>query len=100
MRFRSTSWCSNTLGCYDAKSEAASTTVGSSPVPCTRSTAGWNTIGNSGKNAWMHWKFISREDARPQREEQRMEQTADGKHRMVVRRRMPAPREVVYQAWI
>jgi uncharacterized protein YndB with AHSA1/START domain len=29
-----------------------------------------------------------------------MEKTADGKHRMVVRRRMPAPREVVYEAWI
>jgi uncharacterized protein YndB with AHSA1/START domain/DNA-binding transcriptional ArsR family regulator len=25
--------------------------------------------------------------------------TADGKHRIVVRRRMPVPREVVYQAW-
>ncbi|HLW53940.1 MAG TPA: SRPBCC domain-containing protein, partial [Candidatus Angelobacter sp.] len=29
-----------------------------------------------------------------------MERTADGKHRMVVRRRMPAPREFVYEAWI
>lgn len=29
-----------------------------------------------------------------------MEKTADGKHRIVVRRRMPAPREVVYEAWI
>jgi uncharacterized protein YndB with AHSA1/START domain len=28
-----------------------------------------------------------------------MEATADGKHRMVVRRRMPAPREIVYAAW-
>lgn len=28
-----------------------------------------------------------------------MERTADGKHMMVVRRRMPAPREVVYEAW-
>jgi uncharacterized protein YndB with AHSA1/START domain len=29
-----------------------------------------------------------------------MEKSADGKHRMVVRRRMPAPREIVYDAWI
>lgn len=29
-----------------------------------------------------------------------MERTSDGKHRIVVQRRMPAPREVVYQAWI
>jgi uncharacterized protein YndB with AHSA1/START domain len=28
-----------------------------------------------------------------------MEATADGKHHMVVRRRMPAPREIVYAAW-
>jgi uncharacterized protein YndB with AHSA1/START domain len=28
-----------------------------------------------------------------------MEATADGKHRMVVRRRVPVPREVVYEAW-
>jgi len=28
-----------------------------------------------------------------------MEATTDGKHRMVVRRRMPAPREIVYAAW-
>jgi uncharacterized protein YndB with AHSA1/START domain len=29
-----------------------------------------------------------------------MESSADGKHRVVVRRKMPAPREVVYEAWI
>jgi uncharacterized protein YndB with AHSA1/START domain len=29
-----------------------------------------------------------------------MEKSADGKHRMVVRRKMPAPREIVYAAWI
>jgi uncharacterized protein YndB with AHSA1/START domain len=29
-----------------------------------------------------------------------MEKSADGKHRLVVRRRMPAPREIVYEAWI
>src|SRR5437660_3430929 len=29
-----------------------------------------------------------------------METSADGKHRIVARRRMPAPREIVYQAWI
>lgn len=29
-----------------------------------------------------------------------MEKSADGTHRIVVRRRMPAPREVVYEAWI
>jgi uncharacterized protein YndB with AHSA1/START domain len=29
-----------------------------------------------------------------------MEKSADGKHRVVVRRKMPAPRQVVYQAWI
>ena len=29
-----------------------------------------------------------------------MENTADGKHRIVVRRRMPAPREFVYESWI
>ena len=29
-----------------------------------------------------------------------METTADGRHRIVVRRRIPAPREVVYAAWI
>ena len=29
-----------------------------------------------------------------------MEKSADGKHRIVVRRRMPAPREIVYAAWI
>ena len=29
-----------------------------------------------------------------------METSADGTHRIVVRRRMPAPREIVYQAWI
>ena len=29
-----------------------------------------------------------------------MESCADGKYRLVVRRRMPAPREIVYQAWI
>jgi uncharacterized protein YndB with AHSA1/START domain len=28
-----------------------------------------------------------------------METNADGKHRTVVRRRMPAPREIVYEAW-
>jgi uncharacterized protein YndB with AHSA1/START domain len=28
-----------------------------------------------------------------------MEKTADGRHRIVVRRKMPAPREVVYEAW-
>ena len=26
-------------------------------------------------------------------------QSADGKHRIVARRRMPAPREIVYEAW-
>jgi uncharacterized protein YndB with AHSA1/START domain len=29
-----------------------------------------------------------------------MEKSADGTHRTVVRRRMPAPREIVYDAWI
>ena len=29
-----------------------------------------------------------------------METTADGRHRIQVRRRIPAPREVVYEAWI
>jgi uncharacterized protein YndB with AHSA1/START domain len=29
-----------------------------------------------------------------------MEKSADGKHRMVVRRRIPAPREIVYEAWV
>ena len=29
-----------------------------------------------------------------------METTADGRHRIEVRRRIPAPREVVYEAWI
>ena len=29
-----------------------------------------------------------------------METTADGRHRIVARRRIPAPREVVYAAWI
>jgi uncharacterized protein YndB with AHSA1/START domain len=29
-----------------------------------------------------------------------METSADRKHRIVARRRMPAPREIVYQAWI
>lgn len=29
-----------------------------------------------------------------------MEKSADGNYRVVVRRRMPAPREIVYQAWI
>jgi uncharacterized protein YndB with AHSA1/START domain len=29
-----------------------------------------------------------------------MEKSADGKHRIVVRRRMPAPREIVFEAWI
>ena len=29
-----------------------------------------------------------------------MENTPDGKHRIVVRRRMPAPREIVYESWI
>ena len=29
-----------------------------------------------------------------------METSADGKHRIVARRKMPAPREFVYQAWI
>lgn len=28
-----------------------------------------------------------------------MEKTADGEHRIVVRRKMPVPREVVYEAW-
>lgn len=28
-----------------------------------------------------------------------MERTADGRHRVQVRRRMPVPREVVYKAW-
>lgn len=28
-----------------------------------------------------------------------METNADGRHRTVVRRRMPAPREIVYEAW-
>jgi uncharacterized protein YndB with AHSA1/START domain len=29
-----------------------------------------------------------------------MEESADGMHRVVVRRRMPAPREIVFEAWI
>jgi uncharacterized protein YndB with AHSA1/START domain len=29
-----------------------------------------------------------------------MESSTDGRHRIVTRRRMPAPREIVYQAWI
>ena len=29
-----------------------------------------------------------------------MEKSSDDKHRITVRRKMPAPREVVYQAWI
>jgi uncharacterized protein YndB with AHSA1/START domain len=29
-----------------------------------------------------------------------MEKSADGTHRIVARRRMPAPREIVYEAWI
>ena len=29
-----------------------------------------------------------------------MEKTPEGKHHVVVRRRMPAPREIVYEAWI
>ena len=29
-----------------------------------------------------------------------METSDDGRHRVVARRRMPAPREIVYQAWI
>jgi uncharacterized protein YndB with AHSA1/START domain len=29
-----------------------------------------------------------------------MEKTADGKHRIVIRRRMPAPRELVYESWV
>jgi uncharacterized protein YndB with AHSA1/START domain len=29
-----------------------------------------------------------------------MEESADGTHRIVVRRRMPAPREIVFEAWI
>jgi uncharacterized protein YndB with AHSA1/START domain len=29
-----------------------------------------------------------------------MEKSSDGKHRITVRREMPAPREIVYQAWI
>lgn len=29
-----------------------------------------------------------------------MESSADGRYRVVVRRRMPAPREVVFEAWI
>jgi uncharacterized protein YndB with AHSA1/START domain len=29
-----------------------------------------------------------------------MEKTADGRHRIQVRRRIPAPREVIYEAWI
>ena len=29
-----------------------------------------------------------------------MEKAADGKHRIVVRRRMPAPREFVYESWV
>lgn len=29
-----------------------------------------------------------------------METSSDGKHRVIARRRMPAPREIVYQAWI
>lgn len=29
-----------------------------------------------------------------------MEKSVDGKHRIVVRRRMPAPREFVYESWI
>jgi uncharacterized protein YndB with AHSA1/START domain len=28
-----------------------------------------------------------------------MEKTSDGEHRIVVRRRMPVPREIVYEAW-
>ena len=29
-----------------------------------------------------------------------MERSVDGRHRTVVRRRMPAPREIAYEAWI
>lgn len=29
-----------------------------------------------------------------------MENIPDGKHRVVVRRRMPAPREIVYESWL
>src|SRR5690349_23970448 len=48
----------------------------------------------------MRWKLMSRANSKLQRGERSMETTADGRHRIVVRRKMPAPREVVYEAWI
>src|SRR6202030_3248583 len=48
----------------------------------------------------MRCKFMSHENSRLPREGECMESSADGRHRVVTRRRMPAPREVVFEAWI
>src|ERR1700688_1680051 len=61
--------------------------------------SGWNTIANSGRNAWTRSKLTCRESIKVQREESYMESSTDGRHRVVVRRRLPVPRDVVFEAW-
>src|ERR1700730_6279964 len=55
--------------------------------------SGWNTTANSGRNAWTRSKRTWCENTKVQREELHMESSTDGRHRVVVRRRLPAPRD-------
>src|SRR5262249_39787821 len=56
-----------------------------------------NIIDNSGNSVWMRWRTMCAGNTRRKRGP-KMEET-DGPHRVQVRRRMPVPREVVYEAW-
>src|SRR5215471_10161304 len=100
MRSQNTSGRWSVQACCGGKSEDANTTVGLSPLLCVKQMSGWSIIGNSGNGVWRHSKRTSREDIRPRRGRSGMEMTGDGRHRIQVRRRIPAPRDIVYEAWI
>src|SRR5580704_19678064 len=69
-------------------------------VRCATPTGGWNTTADSGSNVWTRWNSTWRGSTKRRREEARMENSSEGVYRAVARRRMPAPREVVFEAWI
>src|SRR5438105_12316794 len=99
MQFLSTSWFWNVPGFFVVRSGDANTTAGLSLALCVEQMSGCNITGDSGSFGWTRWSRMWRENTRRQGGRPGMETTADGRHRIVVRRRIPAPREVVYEAW-
>src|SRR5215468_9239342 len=99
MRFQNTSWPWSVQVYCGGKSKDAIITVGSSLVLCVKQLSGWSITANSGNSVWMHWKSTSRKDTKRRGGRSDMETTGDGKYRIQVRRRIPAPREAVYEAW-